>query len=246
MVKKIFLVLFLTSFLCSCSINKLDENIETSLDSYHNTETSIIVNNPQNKPPYTSITINSHEQTVVNLVDPVSTIGTKITLDELTPIIEAANYNKYLIDGGDDIFTLSDGHYVNYNKKDFYAVIHSFNSVFSKESELSEQFLSSLICYKSEEDLLISRNELSNFVKVEEDLFDISPNYTNITITGGIGSNPTFLYNEFEIINRTETTLTIKNTAYYSEENDNPIQVFEYDMVFEDGTWKFLNFERWY
>lgn len=246
MIKKIFLVLLLISFLCSCSTNKSNENIETLLDSYHNTETSIIVNNPKDKTPYTSTTINSHEQTVVNLVDPVSTIGTEITLDELAPIIEAANYNKYLIDGGDDTFTLLDGHYVNYNKKDFYDVIRSFSLVFSKESELSEQFLSSLICYKSEKELLISRNELSNFTKVEENVFDISPNYTMITITGGIGSNPTFLYNEFEIINRTDTTLTIKNTAYYSEENDNPVQTFEYDMVFEDGTWKFLNFERWY
>ena len=65
-------------------------------------------------------------------------------------------------------------------------------------------------------------------------------------IDGGSGANPTFLSNEFEIINRAETSITLKNTAYYSEENDEPIQIFEYDMVFEDGTWKFNNFERWY
>ncbi len=150
------------------------------------------------------------------------------------------------MDGGDDTFIKKGSTYSNYEGKDYYQVLESFNTIFSSKNEQVSSFLSSLICYKSEKELLISRSKLANFEKTEENIFDINSNYNSITITGGIGSNPTFLYNEFEIINRTETTLTIKNTAYYSEENDNQTQTFEYDMVFEDGMWKFINFERWY
>ena len=172
--------------------------------------------------------------------------GLDVTLEELMPVIETAEYDMYLIDGGDEIFNLKDGHYLSYNQKDFYDVLNSFYDVFADESGIADDFTASLRCYKSGDELLIMRGEASNYEAVEEDIFNIGGNYETVTICGGIGSNPTFLSNEFEITNRTETTLTVKNTAYYSEENDNPVQVFEYNMVSEDGKWKFLNFERWY
>lgn len=180
------------------------------------------------------------------LSETVAANGFDVTLEEIMPIIETANYNMYLVEGGDDTFQFKDGHYLNYNGMDFYEVIGSFYDVFAEESVIADNYISSLICYKSGDELLLMRSENANYEKVEEDIFNISNDYKTITIGGGTGSNPTFLSNEFEITDRTETTLTVKNTAYYSEENDNPVQTFEYKMVFEDGMWKFLNFERWY
>lgn len=183
---------------------------------------------------------------IESLVEPVKTSGLEVTAEELMPIIEAANYDMYFINGGDDIFTLKDGRYLNYGGEDFYSVLDSFYEVFAEESGIADKFISSLVCYKASDDLLIGRGNMPNYTRVDEDIFNIRGDYKKIWIDGGTGANPTFLSNEFEIINRTETTLTLKNTAYYNEENDNPVQVFEYDMVFEDGTWKFLNFEKWY
>lgn len=231
--KKLTVICLLVLSLSSCRISSVDN---TDTLSYIDAYSSYDVNEE----------VTPEKAIITPIIEPVNISGLDITVEELMPIIETARYNMYLIDGGDEIFNLEDGRYVNFNQKDFYAVLYSFYDVFSNESKIADNFLSSLICYKSGKDLLIERGECPNFIKVEEDIFNISNSYEKVTIDGGIGSNPTYLNNEFEIINRTETTITLKNTAYYSEENDEPIQVFEYSMVLEDGTWKFNNFERWY
>lgn len=231
--KKLTVICLLVLSLSSCRISNVDN---TDTLNYIDTYSSYDVNEE----------VTPEKAIITPIIEPVNISGLDITVEELMPIIETARYNMYLIDGGDEIFNLEDGRYVNFNQKDFYAVLYSFYDVFSNESKIADNFLSSLICYKSGKELLIERGECPNFIKVEEDIFNISNSYEKVTIDGGIGSNPTYLNNEFEIINRTETTITLKNTAYYSEENDEPIQVFEYSMVLEDGTWKFNNFERWY
>ena len=153
----------------------------------------------------------------------------------------------YLIEFGGETFDYKDGHYLDYGGDDFYAFLNSLYDIFAEETNIAEDYISSLKCYDGvDNELLLSTKEMVNFKKIDEDIFNIKGSYDKITIDGGAGANPTYLYNEFEIIDRTETTLTLKNTAYYSEENDEPIQVFEYDMVLENGTWKFLNFERWF
>lgn len=251
--KKMVLVFLLVLSLSSCGIRN-DHSTDTSnyIDTYNfydvNKESYAITfseksesnSNKENE------VVTSENAIITPIIEPVNISGLYITVEELMPIIETARYNMYLIDGGDEIFNLEDGRYVSFNQKDFYAVIYSFYDVFSNESKIADKFFSSLICYKSGKELLIERGECPNFTKVKEDIFNISNSYEKVTIDGGIGANPTYLNNEFEIIDRTETTIILKNTAYYSEENDEPIQVFEYSMVLEDGTWKFNNFERWY
>lgn len=177
----------------------------------------------------------------------VSTSGYDVTVEELMPIIDTADYDMYIIKFGGDWFNLKDGHYVNYVGTDLYDMFNSMYEVFSEESGIAQDYISSLKCYNNGDELLISKGNMRNFTQVDEDIFNIdTTKYQTVNIDGGSGANPTFLSNEFEIINRAETSITLKNTAYYSEENDEPIQIFEYDMVFEDGTWKFNNFERWY
>ncbi len=177
----------------------------------------------------------------------VSTSGYDVTVEELMPIIKTANYDMYIIKYGGDWFNLKDGHYVNYGGTDLYDMFNSMYEVFSEESGIAQDYISSLKCYSNGDELLISKGNMRNFTQVDEDIFNIdTTKYQTVDIDGGSGANPTFLSNEFEITNRAESSITLKNTAYYSEENDEPIQIFEYDMVFEDGTWKFNNFERWY
>ena len=177
----------------------------------------------------------------------VSTSGYDVTVEELMPIIKTANYDMYIIKYGGDWFNLKDGHYVNYGGTDLYDMFDSMYEVFSEESGIAQDYISSLKCYSNGDELLISKGNMRNFTQVDEDIFNIdTTKYQTVDIDGGSGANPTFLSNEFEITNRAESSITLKNTAYYSEENDEPIQIFEYDMVFEDGTWKFNNFERWY
>ena len=177
----------------------------------------------------------------------ISTSGYDVTVEELMPIIDTADSDMYIIKYGGDWFNLKDGHYVNYGGTDLYDMFNSMYEVFSEESGIAQDYISSLKCYCSANVLKISQVDMPNYTPVDEDIFNIdTTKYQTVDIDGGSGANPTFLSNEFEIINRAETSITLKNTAYYSEENDEPIQIFEYDMVFEDGTWKFNNFERWY
>lgn len=251
--KKLTLVCLLVLSLSSCGISNVG-SIDTLsyIDTYSsydaNEESDTITFSKEIESNSDKITevVTSEKAIITPIIEPVNISGLYVTVEELMPIIETARYNMYLIDGGDEIFNLDNGRYLSFNQQDFYAVLYSFYDVFSNGSEIADKFLSSLICYKSGKELLIERRECPNFIKVEEDIFNISNIYEKVTIDGGIGANPTYLNNEFEIINRTETTITLKNTAYYSEENDEPIQVFEYEMVLEDGTWKFNNFERWY
>ena len=190
------------------------------------------------------------ETTVISTeakMESVSTSGYDVTVEELMPIIKTANYDMYIIKYGGDWFNLKDGHYVNYGGTDLYDMFNSMYEVFSEESGIAQDYISSLKCYSNGDELLISRGNMRNYTQVDEDIFNIdTTKYQTVDIDGGSGANPTFLSNEFEITNRAESSITLKNTAYYSEENDDPIQIFEYDMVFEDGTWKFNNFERWY
>lgn len=177
----------------------------------------------------------------------LSTSGYDVTVEELMPIIKTANYDMYIIKCGGDWFNLKDGHYVNYGGTDLYDMFNSMYEVFSEGSGIAQDYISSLKFYCAENVLKISQVNMPNYTQVDEDIFNIdTTKYQTVDIDGGSGANPTFLYNEFEIINRSDSSITLKNTAYYSEENDNPVQIFEYDMVFEDGTWKFNNFERWY
>ncbi len=190
------------------------------------------------------------ETTVISTeanMESVSTSGYDVTVEELMPIIKTANYDMYIIKYGGDWFNLKDGHYVNYGGTDLYDMFNSMYEFFSEESGIAQDYISSLKCYSNGDELLISRGNMRNYTQVDEDIFNIdTTKYQTVDIDGGSGANPTFLSNEFEITNRAESSITLKNTAYYSEENDDPIQIFEYDMVFEDGTWKFNNFERWY
>lgn len=250
--KKLTLVCLLVLSLSSCRISNVDSTDTSNyIDTYSFYDTNEGFDTITSSEKFKSNSDNAaeavtFEKTIITpIVEPVKTNGLEVTVETLMPIIETANYDMYLIDGGDDIFYLVDGHYVSFNQRDFYAVLYSFYDVFSNESEIADKFISSLVCYDSFDELLIGRGNMPNYTRVDENIFNIKGNYETVFISGGTGSNPTFLYNEFEIINRTETTLTLKNTAYYDEENANPVQIFEYDMVLEDGTWKFNNFERW-
>lgn len=224
---------------CSDESDSEESSLQTSnVDTV--TETSLEVSNSSNSDElsYTDIEAN---------LKSVSTSGYDVTVEELMPIIKTANYDMYIIKYGGDWFSLKDGHYVNYGGTDLYDMFNSMYEVFSEESGIAQDYISSLKCYSNGDELLISKGNMRNFTQVDEDIFNIdTTKYQTVDIDGGSGANPTFLSNEFEIINRAETSITLKNTAYYSEENDEPIQIFEYDMVFEDGTWKFNNFERWY
>ncbi len=262
--RKILLILLFVLSLSSCAMKNVDTNNaensvtvseetvtcpdesdseESSLQtSYVDTvtETSSEVSNSSNSDE------SSYTDTEANTKS-VSTSGYDVTVEELMPIIDTADYDMFLIKSGGETFCLKDGHYVNYGGTDLYDALNSMYEVFSEESGIAQDYISSLKCYTYADVLLLSKGNMRNFTQVDEDIFNIdTTKYQTVDIDGGSGANPTFLSNEFEIINRAETSITLKNTAYYSEENDEPIQIFEYDMVFEDGTWKFNNFERWY
>ena len=224
---------------CSDESDSEESSLQTSnVDTV--TETSLEVSNSSNSDE------SSYTDTEANM-ESVSTSGYDVTVEELMPIIKTANYDMYIIKYGGDWFNLKDGHYVNYGGTDLYDMFNSMYEVFSEESGIAQDYISSLKCYSNGDELLISKGNMRNFTQVDEDIFNIdTTKYQTVDIDGGSGANPTFLSNEFEITNRAESSITLKNTAYYSEENDEPIQIFEYDMVFEDGTWKFNNFERWY
>mgnify|MGYP003292564345 CR=1 FL=1 len=102
--------------------------------------------------------------------------------------------------------------------------------------------------FQDETCLSITNVNNEGYKHIGESIFYLNQNYSGsqIIIEGGKQADQTFVKSEFEITNRTETTLTLVNTAYYNEDNANLIQTFEYKMILEDGTWKFINFERWF
>ncbi len=262
--RKILLILLFVLSLSSCAVKNSDaDNTENSVtvseetvtcsDESDSEESSLQTSNVDIVTETSSEVSNSSNSDELSYTDieanlkSVSTSGYDVTVEELMPIIKTANYDMYIIKYGGDWFNLKDGHYVNYGGTDLYDMFNSMYEVFSEESGIAQDYISSLKCYSNGDELLISKGNMRNFTQVDEDIFNIdTTKYQTVDIDGGSGANPTFLHNEFEITNRAETSITLKNTAYYSEENDEPIQIFEYDMVFEDGTWKFNNFERWY
>lgn len=262
--RKIILICLLVLALSSCAVKTVDDNIsETIIDSEEtvtcsdesDSEESSLQTSHVDTVAETSTEVSTSSSSDESSSDidteantkSVSTSGYDVTVEELMPIIDTANYDMYIIKCGGDWFNLKDGHYVNYGGTDLYDMFNSMYEVFSEESGIAQNYISSLKCYTYADVLLISKGDMPNFTQVDEDIFNIdTTKYHTVDIDGGSGANPTFLYNEFEIINRSDSSITLKNTAYYSEENDNPVQIFEYDMVFEDGTWKFNNFERWY
>lgn len=167
--------------------------------------------------------------------------GYYITIDELMPIVEKACICDYFITGGDDMFYYKDGVYIDSNGRECQEIMNYFDDVFSEESNIAQIYFSMHKGYVTESQLYIMNN-IDN-QKAEEDIRNIKCQYNSIYINGGKGSNSTFIKNELQIINRSENRLTLKNTAYYTEENKQPIQTYEYDMVFENGQCKFSNFE---
>lgn len=263
--RKILLTLLFVLFLSSCAVKNADDNntensvtvseeTVTCSDESDSEESSLQTSNVDTiteTSSEVSISISSDESSIDTVTETntqsISTSGYDVTVEELMPIIDTADSDMYIIKCGGDWFNLKDGHYVNYGGTDLYDMFNSMYEVFSEKSGIAQNYISSLKCYTYADTLLISKGNLPNFTQVDEDIFNIdTTKYQTVDIDGGSGANPTFLYNEFEIINRSDSSITLKNTAYYSEENDNPVQIFEYDMVFEDGTWKFNNFERWY
>ena len=245
--KAIFLLFAACLAMTACG--KTVDNVQESLTEETETERVSVTSESETTVITTEQTELSSETTLSTEANTksVSTSGYDVTVEELMPIIKTANYDMYIIKYGGDWFSLKDGHYVNYGGTDLYDMFNSMYEVFSEESGIAQDYISSLKCYSNGDELLISKGNMRNFTQVDEDIFNIdTTKYQTVDIDGGSGANPTFLSNEFEITNRAESSITLKNTAYYSEENDEPIQIFEYDMVFEDGTWKFNNFERWY
>lgn len=120
--------------------------------------------------------------------------------------------------------------------------------MFSKESRIAQDYIASLNFFQGEDRLSITNVNKAGYKHIGESIFYLNQNYSGsqIIIEGEKQVDPTFIRNEFEITDRTKTTLTLVNTAYYNEDNADQIQTFKYKMVLEDGTWKFLNFERWY
>ena len=254
--KNIAIFLLCAACLAMTACGKTVDNVQESLTEEVTTITEVTETEKVSVTSESETTVISTEQTELSSettlsteanTKSVSTSGYDVTVEELMPIIKTANYDMYIIKYGGDWFNLKDGHYVNYGGTDLYDMFNSMYEVFSEESGIAQDYISSLKCYSNGDELLISKGNMRNFTQVDEDIFNIdTTKYQTVDIDGGSGANPTFLSNEFEITNRAESSITLKNTAYYSEENDEPIQIFEYDMVFEDGTWKFNNFERWY
>lgn len=254
--KNIAIFLLCAACLAMTACGKTTNNVQESLTEEVTTITEVTETEKVSVTSESETTVITTEQTELssettlstktNTIS-ISTSGYDVTVEELMPIIKTANYDMYIIKYGGDWFNLKDGHYVNYGGTDLYDMFNSMYEVFSEESGIAQDYISSLKCYSNGDELLISKGNMRNFTQVDEDIFNIdTTKYQTVDIDGGSGANPTFLSNEFEITNRAESSITLKNTAYYSEENDEPIQIFEYDMVFEDGTWKFNNFERWY
>ena len=76
----------------------------------------------------------------------VNTSGYDVTVEELMPIIDTADSDMYIIKYGGDWFNLKDGHYVNYGGTDLYDMFNSMYEVFSEESGIAQDYISSLKC----------------------------------------------------------------------------------------------------
>lgn len=184
------------------------------------------------------------------MFDYVEADGLSVTVDELMLIIDRADKNMGIVNGYGDVFYKDENNdYFDRNNENFRDILSSFYDVFSKESRIAQDYIASLNFFQCEDCLLITNVNKAGYKHIGESIFYLNQNYSGsqIIIEGEKQVDPTFIRNEFEITDRTETTLTLVNTAYYNnEDNANQIQTFKYKMVLEDGTWKFLNFERWY
>lgn len=183
------------------------------------------------------------------MFDYVTTDGLSVTVDELMPIVDRANKNMGIINGYGDVFYINENSdYCNQNNENLQDILSSFYDVFSKESRIAQDYIASLSFFQDENCLSITNVNNEGYKHIGESIFYLNQNYSGnqIIIEGEKKDDPTFIKNEFEITNRTETTLTLVNTAYYNEDNANPIQTFEYKMILEDDTWKFSTFERWF
>ena len=169
--------------------------------------------------------------------------GYTVSVEDLKEIIDKAYLCDYCIRGGDLKYYFEDGDYYNYSGETYDEFINSFCDVFSSESGIAEEYFSSHKGYLVGNELYIQKS-LDDTRPIEEDIRNISGSYDAIYIYGGTGSNPTFIRNEFEITERKENSIVLKNTAYYNEENNTPVKTYEYKMVIEDGKWKFVNFEN--
>lgn len=183
------------------------------------------------------------------LFEYVSTDGSNVTVDELMPIIDRANKNMGLINGCGDVFYKDENDdYYDLNNENLQDILSSFYDVFSKESHIAQDYIASLSFFQDKNCLSITNTDKAGYKHIGESIFYLNEKYSGnqIIIEGEKQTDTTFIKNGFEITDRTETTLTLVNTAYYNEDNANSIQTFKYKMVLEDGTWKFLSFERWY
>lgn len=183
------------------------------------------------------------------MFDYVATDGLSVTVDELMPIVDRADKNMGIVNGYGDIFYKDENYdYFDRNDENFRDILSSFYDVFSKESHIAQDYIESLCFFQGEDCLSITNVNKAGYKHIGESIFYLDWNYSGsrIIIEGEKQIDPTFIRNEFEITDRTETTLTLVNTAYYNEDNADLIKTFKYKMVLEDGTWKFLNFERWY
>lgn len=183
------------------------------------------------------------------MFDYVATDGSSVTVDELMPIVDRADKNMGIVNGYGDVFYKDENYdYFDRNNENFRDILSSFYDVFSKESRIAQDYIASLNFFQDENCLSITNVNKAGYKHIGESIFYLDQNYSGsrIIIEGEEQSDPTFIKNEFEIIDRTEKTLTLVNTAYYNEDNTDPIRTFKYKMVLEDGTWKFLNFEKWY
>lgn len=183
------------------------------------------------------------------MFDYVEADGLSVTVDELMLIIDRADKNMGIVNGYGDVFYKDENNdYFDRNNENFRDILSSFYDVFSKESRIAQDYIASLNFFQCEDCLLITNVNKAGYKHIGESIFYLNQNYSGsqIIIEGEKQVDPTFIRNEFEITDRTETTLTLVNTAYYNEDNADLIKTFKYKMVLEDGTWKFLNFERWY
>ena len=170
--------------------------------------------------------------------------GYTVSVEDLKETIDKAYLCDYCMRGGDLKFYFKDGDYYNYSGETYDDFINSFCDVFASESKIAEEYFSLHKGYLVGNELYI-QEILDDTKPIEEDIRNISGSYDAIYIYGGIGSNPTFIRNEFEITERKENSIVLKNTTYYNEENNTPVKTYEYKMIIEDGKWKFVNFESW-
>ena len=189
----------------------------------------------------------TEEKTVISETDAIvksDCSGYTVSVEDLKETIDKAYLCDYCMRGGDLKFYFKDGDYYNYSGETYDDFINSFGDVFASESKIAEEYFSLHKGYLVGNELYI-QEILDDAKPIEEDIRNISGSYDAIYIYGGIGSNPTFIRNEFEITERKENSIVLKNTAYYNEENNTPVKTYEYKMIIEDGKWKFVNFESW-